>query len=176
MAKPDFWRWQSHHGCHGRLARSGGGNSCHRTIAPLPGADLFVFGFGPDQKGPLIDLLRRNPDVKQPVELLPLIVLRLAKVAGVPAPAPLRSVGQHLFQRRAFRAASAGRWWQPGAAAPEAVMSQSLAAMLGVKVGQTIEFRSSGRAFPARIVGLRRMDAIEEQRGGLVFPCTAFAG
>src|ERR1035438_10361034 len=45
-----------------------------------------------------------------------------------------------------------------------------------VKVGQTIEFRSSGRAFPARIVGLRRMDAIEEQRGGLVFPCTAFAG
>jgi len=55
-------------------------------------------------------------------------------------------------------------------------MSESLAAMLGVKVGQTVEFLSSGRALPARIVGLRRMDAIEEQRGGLVFPCTAFAG
>ena len=33
-----------------------------------------------------------------------------------------------------------------------------------------------GKAFPARIVGLRRLDAIEERRGGLVFPCTAFAG
>ena len=54
---------------------------------PLPGADLFVFGFGPDQKGPLIDLLSRNPDVKQPVDLLPLVVLRLSKVAGVPASA-----------------------------------------------------------------------------------------
>jgi len=144
---------------------------------PLPGADLFVFGFGPDQKGPLIDLLRRNPDVKQPVELLPLVVLRLAKVAGAPAPASAPERWAATCSSAAPSAPlSAGRWWQPGAAAPEAVMSQSLAAMLGVKVGQTIEFRSSGRAFPARIVGLRRMDAIEEQRGGLVFPCTAFAG
>jgi predicted lysophospholipase L1 biosynthesis ABC-type transport system permease subunit len=44
------------------------------------------------------------------------------------------------------------------------------------QVGQTLEFFSNGRAIPARIVSLRRLDPIEEQRGGLVFPCTAFAG
>jgi putative ABC transport system permease protein len=55
-------------------------------------------------------------------------------------------------------------------------MAESLAGMLGVTVGGTVEFFSNGRDIPARIVGLRRLDAIEEQRGGLVFPCTAFAG
>ena len=55
-------------------------------------------------------------------------------------------------------------------------MAESLAGMLAVTVGGTLEFYSNGRAIPARIVGLRRLDAVEEQRGGLVFPCSAFAG
>ena len=144
---------------------------------PLPGADLYVFGLGPGQTGPLMELLASNPDVTQPVELLPLVVLRLSKVAGVPAPAatPERWVAA-CSDATPSGPLSAGRWWQPGAAAPEAVVSESLAGMLGANVGQTLEFFSNGRAIPARIVGLRRLDAIEEVRAGLVFPCTAFAG
>jgi predicted lysophospholipase L1 biosynthesis ABC-type transport system permease subunit len=56
---------------------------------------------------------------------------------------------------------SAGRWWRPGAAALETVVSESLAGMLGANVGQTLEFFSNGRAISARIVGPRRLDAIE---------------
>jgi len=144
---------------------------------PMPGADLFVFGLGPAQTGPLLDLLAHNPDVKQPVELLPAVVLRLSKVAGAPAPAaaPERWVAT-CFSGTPSGPLSAGRWWRADAAAPEAVMAESLAGMLGVTVGGTLEFFSNGRAIPARIVGLRRLDAVEEQRGGLVFPCSAFAG
>jgi putative ABC transport system permease protein len=144
---------------------------------PMPGADLFVFGLGPAQTGPLLDLLAHNPDVKQPVELLPAVVLRLSKVAGAPAPAaaPERWVAT-CSSGAPSGPLSAGRWWRADAAAPEAVMAESLAGMLGVTVGGTLEFFSNGRAIPARIVGLRRLDALEEQRGGLVFPCSAFAG
>jgi putative ABC transport system permease protein len=144
---------------------------------PLPGADLFVFGLGPAQTGPLTELLAGDPDVTQPVELLPLVVLRLSKVAGVPVPATASERWVATCSNATPSGPlSAGRWWQPGAAAPETVVSKSLAGMLGANVGQTLEFFSNGRAIPARIVGLRRMDAIEELRVGLLFPCTAFAG
>jgi len=144
---------------------------------PMPGADLFVFGLGPGQTGPLIDLLAHNPDVNQPVELLPAVVLRLTKVSGAPAPAgaPERWTAT-CFASTPSGPVSAGRWWRTDRGAPEAVMAESLAGMLGVTVGGTLEFFSNGRAVPARIVGLRRLDAVEEQRGGLVFPCSAFAG
>ena len=144
---------------------------------PLPGADLFVLGLGPDQASPLLEMLKQDPGVRQPVEVVPGVVLRLSKVAGAPAPAtaPERWVATCSTVTPAGPL-SAGRWWQAGAAGPEAVMAESLAGMLGVTVGQTLEFFSAGRAIPVRIVGLRRLDAIEEQRGGLVFPCTAFAG
>ena len=144
---------------------------------PLPGADLFLFGIGPAQTAPLMELLASDPDVTQPVELLPLVVLRLSKVAGAPAPAttPERWVAA-CYDAAPSARLSTGRWWQPGAAAPETVVSESLAEMLGANVGQTLEFFSNGRAVSARIVGLRRLNAIEELRGGLVFPCTAFAG
>jgi putative ABC transport system permease protein len=148
-----------------------------RQSLPLPGADLYVFGLGSGQTGPLLELLAGDPDVTQPVELLPLVVLRLSKVAGVPAPAttPERWVAA-CSNATPSGPLSAGRWWQPGAAAPEAVVSESLARVLGANVGQTLEFFSNGRTILARIVGLRRLDAIEEVRAGLVFPCTAFAG
>jgi putative ABC transport system permease protein len=144
---------------------------------PMPGADLFVFGLGPSQTGPLMELLAHNPDVNQPVELLPAVILRLSKVAGVPIPvtAPERWVATCSSGTPPGRL-SAGRWWRPGAAEPEAVMAESLAGRLGVTVGGTLEFFSNNRAIPARIVGLRRLDAIEELRGGLLFPCSAFAG
>jgi len=63
---------------------------------PLPGADLFVFGLGPGQTAPFVELLAGDPDVRQPVELLPLAVLWLSKVAGVPAPttAPAMMAGR----------------------------------------------------------------------------------
>jgi putative ABC transport system permease protein len=144
---------------------------------PLPGADLFVFGLGPGQTAPLMELLAGDPDVMQPVELLPLIVLRLSKVAGVSVPAttPGRWVAA-CYNLAPSGPLSAGRWWQPGGAQPETVVSESLAGMMGAKVGQTLEFFSNGRAIPARIVGLRRLDAVDEVMAGLVFPCTAFAG
>jgi len=144
---------------------------------PLPGADLFVLGLGVDQTGPLLEMLRRVPGVRQPVELLPGVVLRLSKVAGAPAPAtaPERFVAT-CSSAPPLGPLSSGRWWQTGAAGTEAVMAESFAGMLGVTVGQTLEFFAGGRAIPVRIVGLRRLDAIEAQRGGLAFPCTAFAG
>jgi putative ABC transport system permease protein len=144
---------------------------------PLPGADLFVFGLGPGQTAPFVELLAGDPDVRQPVELLPLAVLWLSKVAGVPAPttAPGRWVAA-CYDTTPSGPLAAGRWWQAGAAEPETVVSESLAGTLGASVGQTLEFFSNGRAIRARIVGLRRLDAVEELRAGLVFPCTAFAG
>ena len=144
---------------------------------PIPGADLFVFGFGPGQNGLLTELLAQDPDVTQPVELIPVVILRLSKVAGVAAPAtaPERWAAM-CSDATPSGPLSAGRWWRPGAAEPEAVMAESLAGMLGVNVGQRLEFFSNGRTIAARVVGLRRLDAIEEQRAGLVFPCTAFAG
>ena len=144
---------------------------------PLPGADLFVFGLGPGQTAPLMELLAGDPDVVQPVKLLPLVVLRLSKVAGVPVPAttPGRWVAA-CYNLAPSGPLSAGRWWQPGGAQPETVVSESLAGMMGAKVGQTLEFFSNGRVLPARIVGLRRLDAVDEVMAGLVFPCTAFAG
>jgi putative ABC transport system permease protein len=144
---------------------------------PLPGADLFVYGLGPGQTGPLRELLRADPDVNPRVELLPVIILRLAKVDGAPVPAdaPERWVAT-CSTGTPSGPLSAGRWWRAGAAAPEAVMAKSLAGIIGVAVGGTVEFWADGRAIPARIVGLRRLDAIEEQRGGLVFPCSAFTG
>jgi putative ABC transport system permease protein len=49
--------------------------------------------------------------------------------------------------------------------------------MLGVHLGQTLDFSSNGRTVRARVVGLRRMGPVEESlRGGLILPCTAFAG
>jgi putative ABC transport system permease protein len=143
----------------------------------LPGADLFVFGLGPGQTAPFVELLAGDPDVRQPVELLPLAVLWLSKVAGVPAPttAPGRWVAA-CYDTTPSGPLAAGRWWQAGAAEPETVVSESLAGTLGASVGQTLEFFSNGRAIRARIVGLRRLDAVEELRAGLVFPCTAFAG
>ncbi len=135
---------------------------------PLPGADLFVLDLGPGQIAPLMELLRQDPDVMPPVDLLPSVALRRADAPG-------RWIAT-CSSTTPKGALSEGRWWQPGAAVPEAVMAESLAATLGAKVGQTLAFVAGGKAFPARIVGLRRLDAIEERRGGLVFPCTAFAG
>jgi putative ABC transport system permease protein len=145
---------------------------------PLPGADLFVFGLGPGQAGPLLEILARNPDVKPPVELLPMVILRLSKVADVPAPAstPERWVAT-CSDAPPAGPLTAGRWWQPGAVMPEAVVGESLAGMLDVRLGQTLDFSSNGRTVRARVVGLRRMGPVEESlHGGLILPCTAFAG
>ena len=139
-----------------------------RESLPLPGADLFVLDLGPEQTGALTALLNHDPDVIQPVELLPSVVLRLAN-------APERWIATCLDANPAGPL-SAGHWWQRRTVTPEAVMAESLAAAMGAKLGQTLEFVSNGTILRARIVGLRRLDAIEERRGGLVFPCSAFAG
>lgn len=144
---------------------------------PLPGADLFVLGLGSGQTGPLLEFLVHDPDVNQPVDVVPAVVLRLSRINGVPAgdSAPERWLATCTYGRPSGRV-SAGRWWNPGTTPAEAVMAESLARLAGATAGDSIEFFSSGRTITARIVGLRRLDAIEEQRGGLVFPCTAFAG
>jgi len=142
---------------------------------PSPGASLFVLGLGSGQTGPLLEFLTHDPEVNQPVELVPAVMLRLLRIKGMPAldSAPERWLATCT---QPSGPVSAGRWPNPGTTVPEAVMAESLARLAGATVGDTIEFFSSGRTITARIVGLRRLDAIEEQRGGLVFPCTAFAG
>jgi putative ABC transport system permease protein len=144
---------------------------------PLPGADLFVLGLGSGQTGPLLEFLAHDPDVNQPVEVVPAVMLRLSRINGMPArdSAPERWLAT-CTDGQPSGPVSAGRRPHPGASVPEAVMAESLARLAGAAAGDTIEFFSSGRTITARIAGLRRLDAIEEQRGGLVFPCTAFAG
>jgi len=144
---------------------------------PLPGADLYVLGLGSGQTGPLLEFLAHDPEVNQPVDVVPAVMLRLSRINGVSArdSAPERWLATCAYGQPSGPV-SAGRWWRPGTTAPEAVMAESLARLAGATAGDTIEFFSSGRSITARIVGLRRLDAIEEQRGGLVFPCTAFAG
>jgi len=144
---------------------------------PLPGADLLAFGLGPEQANLLRDVLARDPDVRPPVELLPMAILRLSKVADVPAPPTLaeRWVAS-CYDAPPAGALTSGRWWQPGAAL-EAVATESSARTLGVHVGQTLGFFSNNTAITARVVGLRRLSPVEERlRGGLIFPCAAFAG
>jgi putative ABC transport system permease protein len=142
---------------------------------PMLQSDLFVFALGADQTGPLVEALSRDPDVRAPVELLPVVILRLATVNGAPLRegVPERYAATCLQQAPAGRLTT-GRWWQTGTA--EVVVSESLARMVGASDGARLEFYSNGRRLDAQVVGLRRLDAIEEARGGLLFPCSAFAG
>jgi putative ABC transport system permease protein len=131
---------------------------------PMLRADLFLFAVGPDQAAALVQILERDPDVKTPVELLPVVILRLAKVSGVP---PREGVPERWT-------ATCSNAWRTDA--PEVVISESIAGTLGARVGATLEFYSNAKRVAARVTGLRRLDAIEDQRGGLLFPCQSFAG
>ncbi len=144
---------------------------------PLPGADLFLFGLGPGQTDALRQFLASDADVTRPAEVLPVVILRLSKVRGF-APAstiPERWAATCSSARPAI-ALTAGRWWRPDASPPEVVLAESAARTLGVRPGQSLEFYSNDRTVAARVTGVRRLDAVDELLGGVLFPCTAFDG
>jgi len=108
MAKPDFWRLAV-----GIMVVTAAWLAPAAVIHAIEHRSsawrrFICIRLRPDQKGPLIDLLRRNPDVKQPVELLPLIVLRLREGCRRAAPASAPSVGQPPVPAPRLRALSAG--------------------------------------------------------------------
>jgi len=110
-------------------------------------------------------------------ELLPLVVLRLSRSRCAGARHHPRALGGCVLQPCVFRTSFArGVGGSPAARKPETVVSESLAGMMGAKVGQTLEFFSNGRVLSsAASWAFRRLDAgARRVMAGLVFPCTAF--
>ena len=144
---------------------------------PLHGADLLVLGLGPSEIVPLNAFLAAEPGVRQPIDTQPVATLQLSSIAGRPAPASAPERWVATCTTDAPRSPlTAGRWWHVDAGETETVMAESLAGMAGVKPEDTIALVSGGKRLQARVVGLRRLDAVEELRGGLIFPCAAFTG
>ncbi len=142
-------------------------NELHISSAPnLP--NVFMVDIANTEVEGMRTLLKAQPGVTAPPELLPVVSSRIDSIDGVAA-ADLKLKN---FPRRMLRSISltwsdtappgtkvtAGSWWKADETKPVVAISQRQADRLDVKLGSTITFAAQDSHFQATVVALTTAD------------------
>jgi putative ABC transport system permease protein len=138
-------------------------NELHITAAPnLP--NVFLVDVSNTEIDGLRRLLKAQPGITSPPELLPVVNARIESINGVSAAdAKLKN-----FPRRALRSTQItwmdklppgtrvvdGAWWKPDETRPEVAISRGQAERLGVTIGSTVTFAAQDAHIDATVVAL----------------------
>jgi putative ABC transport system permease protein len=140
------------------------------------GADFFVIGATPDALAGMQRLVDHHPAARQPMEILPLVWMRLARVNGREVPPGTPRMWFSTCLGETSEEVSSGRWMRPGQAPAEVVVSAQTALAMRATVGSTLEFEVRGASLKAKIVGIRQLDRVRDAAYAVTFSCDAFRG
>lgn len=158
----------------------------HISSAPnLP--NVFLVDITPKEIDGVRALVKAQPSVTAPAEMLPVVSSRIVEIDGVPADqAKLKN-----FPKRMLRSISltwstaapagtnmiAGKWWPADEKAPVVAVNERDAERLGVKIGSQITFSAQDSRFSARVVALTKPDGQHVfSRAGFILPPAVLAG
>jgi putative ABC transport system permease protein len=157
----------------------------HVSSAPtLP--NVFLIDITNDEVAGIRTLLKTQPSVTAPPELLPVVSSRILDIDGVPAnQAKLKNFPKRMLQSINLTwSASAppgttiidGKWWSTGETTSVVAIDQRPAERLGVKVGSHITFAAQDKQFVATIVAVTKSDGQHAySRAEFVLPQPALA-
>jgi putative ABC transport system permease protein len=158
----------------------------HITSAPnLP--NVFLVDITPKEIDGVRALIKAQPSVTAPAEMLPVVSSRIVEIDGVAADqAKLKNFPKRMLQSISLTwaaaappgtSAVAGKWWQAGEKAPMVAVNQRDAERLGVKVGSHITFAAQDSRFTATVVALTKADGQHAySRAAFILPPAALAG
>jgi putative ABC transport system permease protein len=158
----------------------------HVTSAPnLP--NVFLVDITPKEIDGVRALIKAQPSVTVPAEMLPVVSSRIVEIDGVAADrAKLKNFPKRMLQTISLTWAStappgtsavAGKWWQPGEKAVVVAVNERDAERLGVKVGSHITFAAQDSRFTATVVALTKADGQHAySRASFILPPAALAG
>ncbi|MEO8736758.1 MAG: FtsX-like permease family protein, partial [Edaphobacter sp.] len=158
----------------------------HITSAPnLP--NVFLVDITPNEIAGVRALIKAQPSVTAPPEMLPVVSSRIIDIDGVPADeAKLKN-----FPKRMLRSISltwstaappgtsivAGKWWQGDEKQAVVAINQRDAERLGVKVGSHITFAAQDSRFTAAVVAFTKADGQHAySRAAFILPPATLAG
>jgi len=158
----------------------------HVSAAPnLP--NVFLIDITNDEVAGIRTLLKSQPSVTAPPELLPVVSSRIVEIDGVPAnEAKLKN-----FPKRMLRSISLtwsatsppgtktveGNWWPADEKRPVVAIEKRQADRLGVHVGSHITFAAQDTQFVATVVALTKSDGQHAySRAEFILPQPALAG
>ncbi len=158
----------------------------HISSAPnLP--NVFLIDITPDEINGVRTLIKAQPSVTAPAEMMPVVSSRIIDIDGVPAnQARLKNFPKRMLQSVSLTwsanlppgtSAVAGKWWQKDEKQPVVAVSQRDAERLGVKVGSHITFAAQDQRFTARVVALTKADGQHAySRASFILPQAALTG
>jgi putative ABC transport system permease protein len=149
--------------------------------------NVFLIDITPDEIAGVRTLIRSQPAVTAPAEMMPVVSSRIIDINGVPADQAKRTN----FPKRMLRSVSltwsvemppgttavAGKWWPKDEKGTVVAMNQRSAERLGVKVGSHITFAAQDSRFTATVVALVKADGRHAySRASFILPPAALAG
>lgn len=158
----------------------------HISSAPnLP--NVFLIDITPDEINGVRALIKAQPSVTAPAEMMPVVSSRVIEIDGVPASqATLKNFPKRMLQSVSLTWSTdlppgtstvAGKWWQKNEKQPVVAINQRDAERLGVKVGSHITFAAQDQRFTAKVVALTKADGQHAySRASFILPQAALTG
>jgi putative ABC transport system permease protein len=138
--------------------------------APRGMPNVFLINITDRERVALLDLLRRQPGVESPPEVVAAVPARLMTVNGVPVEKLPPGVARRFLRERSITWAAgkpehtevvSGAWWTSGGVEkPQVSVAEDSARVLGVEPGAHLQFTSSGRTISARIASVHRTESV----------------
>ncbi len=158
----------------------------HISSAPnLP--NVFLVDITPDEIEGVRALIKRQPSVTAPAELMPVVSSRMIDIDGVPAnQAKLKNFPKRMLQSVMLTWATAappgtnvaaGKWWQAEEKQSVIAVNERDAERLGVKIGSHITFAAQDKHFVTTVVALIKPDGQHAySRAAFILPPAALTG
>ncbi len=132
-------------------------------------------------------LLRSQPGVTTPPEIMPVVSSRIVSIDGIAADQlRLKNLPRRMLRSISLTwsdapppgtQAVAGKWWQPGERQPLVAIDQRQAERLGVKVGSHITFAAEDAQITATVAALTKADGQHAySRAEFIMPQAPLAG
>jgi len=140
------------------------------SSAPPGMPNVFLINITEPEVSAVEALIRKQPGVEGPIEMIPSVSARLTRVDGV----PLDRESRQGFERRLLRTLSIswaetapntvkvmeGQWWEPGLEEPAASVTVEAARALGIRIGSWLEWEVSGQPVQAKVVAIHRKEQV----------------
>ena len=153
--------------------------------------NIFLVDIGTSEVDGVAKLMRQQPGMRGPVEMLPVVAARLISVDGVAGDQlKLKNFPRRMLRSISLSSAEAlpmgtkvvqGGWWKPGAdgLAGQALVAidQRMAQRLNVHVGSSMVFASDDREIHVKVAALTKSDGQHAySRAELILPAAALKG
>src|SRR5205823_4343895 len=141
-----------------------------RSSAPPGMANVFLLDIPGAQKQQVIDIIKAQPGLEAPPEVMAAVAARITAIDGTPVEKlPLQEWGRRFQRTRAVTWLDAkppetdliaGNWWKPGEREPQMCMNEESARILNVRPGSLVDWNIWNRAIRTRVACIQRTESI----------------